>query len=114
MVAWHRSGTADIGLRALGLLLCVIAYLSISHLIAVQSPSPEQAVGAGSFLLAAIGFLSASVGSALTCLGSHLFDPVEISTRWGTGRPVPNDDAPQTHGSSDHDAEGVPRNARLG
>ena len=104
MVAWHRSGMADIGLRTIGLSLCVISYLAIAHLIALQPPPPEQAVGAESFFLAAVGFLSASAGSAMTCLGNHLFDQVEISARWGTGRRIPLDDTPQPLGNTRRDA----------
>ena len=100
MVAWHRSDKADIGLRGIGGLLCVTAYIMITHLIALQPPLPDQTVGAGSLVLATIGFLSASVGSATLCLGHHLFDRVEISARWGTGRLIALDAAPQTHGSA--------------
>lgn len=85
MLAWHRSTTADIGLRAVGLLLCAVAYLAISHLIALQPSLPRQAVDAECFVLAATGFLSATVGSAIACLGHHVFDQVEISARWGSG-----------------------------
>ena len=92
MIAWHRSGTTDIGLRTIGILLCVVAYLAISHLIALRPPPPEQATGAESFVLAAVGFLCASVGSAVTCLGNHLFDQVEISARWRTASVIPGAD----------------------
>lgn len=100
MVAWHGSRGGDIALRAAGLLLCVVAYLATSHLIALQPPLPDQTVGAESFILAAIGFLSASAGSAMLCLGHHLFDRVEISARWGSGRVVPVDDASSPLGAS--------------
>ena len=93
MDAWRRSRRADIGLRAIGVLLCIIAYQAILRLIAIQPLPPEQAHGAEAFFLAAVGFLSASAGSAMTCLGDHLFDRIEISTRWGSGRVIPFDDA---------------------
>lgn len=85
MVAWHRSRKADVGLRALGLCLCAVAYLAITRLIALQPALPEHAVDARYFMLATLGFLAASAGSAMACLGNHLFDQVEISARWGTG-----------------------------
>lgn len=85
MAAWHRSRSADIGIRVLGLLLLIIAYFAISSLIALQPPVPEQTVRTASFILAAVGFLFASAGSAMTILGNHLFDQVEISARWGRG-----------------------------
>lgn len=115
MVAWHGSKGGDIALRAVGVLLCVVAYLATTHLIALQAPLPDQTVGAESFVLAIIGFLCASGGSAMLCLGHHLFDQVEISARWGTGRLIPLDDAPETHWSSDRDADATgPWNARRG
>jgi hypothetical protein len=107
MGAWHRSGTADFGFRIIGLLLCVASYLAVSHLIAIQPPLPDQAVNAESFFLSTIGFLGASAGSAMTCLGNHLFDQVEVSVRWGTGRLIPLEDAPQLHGSTDSDGNGT-------
>ena len=80
MASWHRSRGADIGLRASGLILCGIAYAAIVHLaamhIASQSGDPI-AIG-----LAAIGFLAASSGSAAIILGRHLFDEIEVSSRW--------------------------------
>ena len=99
MVAWHGSRGADLALRAVGVLLCVVAYLAVAHLIALQSPLPDQMVGAESLILAAIGFLFASAGSATLCLGHHLFDRVQISARWGTGRVIPDDHAPSPLGA---------------
>jgi hypothetical protein len=80
MAAWHRSRRADLGLRALGLGLCAVAYFAIARLVALAQPA--QAAGALSFALAAIGFMSASAGSAMTFLGNHLFDEIEVSSRW--------------------------------
>jgi hypothetical protein len=80
MAAWHRSRRADLGLRALGLGLCAVAYLAIARLVAIAQPL--QTAGALAFVLAAIGFLGASAGSAMTLLGNHLFDEIEISAHW--------------------------------
>jgi hypothetical protein len=80
MAAWHRSRRADLGLRALGLGLCVVAYLAISRVVAISQPT--QAAGGLAFALAAVGFVSTSAGSAMTLLGKHLFDEIEISLRW--------------------------------
>lgn len=85
MGAWRRSRMADVELRAIGLLLCAVAYLAISRLMALQPHLPKQSVDTECFVLAAVGFLSATAGSAMAWLGTHLFDQVEISARWGSG-----------------------------
>lgn len=81
MAAWHRSRKADIGLRLSGLFLCGAAYLSLARLIAIAAP--HHAIDAIPYGLATVGFLSASLGSALALLGSHLFDEIEIRGKWG-------------------------------
>jgi len=83
MVAWHRSWTADIGLRLLGLFSCGIAYVALSRLFAMRIPAGLPDILA--LTLAAIGFLSASGGAALTLFGHHLFDQIEVSSRWRKG-----------------------------
>jgi hypothetical protein len=80
MAAWHRSRRADMGLRAAGVLLCCLGGAAIARLVAMRTP--PQTADALAFLLAAIGFLSASAGSAMLFLGSHLFDHIEVSARW--------------------------------
>lgn len=81
MAARHRSWKLDWGLRVLGLICCGIAYAAISHLCAMRpfcrTPAPLA------YALAAIGFVGASAGGALTALGAQLFDPVRVSPRWG-------------------------------
>ena len=84
MVAWHRSRRADIVLRATGLLLCWVSYTAILRLFAMHVP-PQKA-GVLAYGIAAVGFMAASAGSALTILGHHLFDEIEVSARW-RGRP---------------------------
>lgn len=80
MAAWHRSRRADLGLRALGLGLCAVAYLAIARLVAMAQP--PQSAGALAYALAAGGFISADAGSAMALLGNHLFDEIEVSSRW--------------------------------
>lgn len=80
MAAWHRSRRADIGLRVTGLLFCWISYTAFVRLFAMHLPT--QKAGLISYGLAAIGFMAASAGSALTLLGHHLFDEIEVSARW--------------------------------
>lgn len=82
MAAWHRSVKADLGLRVVGLILCGMAYLAIARLFALHPPAPPKSAGALAYGLATIGFLGGSVGGAMTTLGHHLFDEIEISDRW--------------------------------
>jgi hypothetical protein len=83
MAVWHRSWKADIGLRLLGLVGCGVAWAALSHLFAMRPPARSPGVFA--YALAAIGFVSASAGAALTLLGHHLFDEIEVSSRWRRG-----------------------------
>ena len=80
MPARHRLQPVDFGLRAVGALLCCIAYVAIAHLTAMHI-RPRSA-GALAYGLATAGFLGASAGSAMTVLGHHLFDAIEVSQRW--------------------------------
>jgi hypothetical protein len=82
MVAWHRSIKADLGLRFLGLVLCGISFLAVSHLYGLRQAHRGGDPDFLCFGLAAIGFLAASAGGALTCLGNHLFDEVEVPARY--------------------------------
>jgi hypothetical protein len=84
MAAWHRSRRADIVLRATGLLLCWVSYTAISRLVTMHVPPHKADILA--YGIAAVGFMAASGGSALTLLGHHLFDEIEVSARW-RGRP---------------------------
>ncbi|MEG8038677.1 hypothetical protein QP166_04680 [Sphingomonas sp. LR60] len=91
MAAWHRSRRADIVLRATGLLLCWVSYTAIARLVAMHVPPLKAGVLA--YGIAAVGFMAASAGTALTILGHHLFDEVEVSARW-RGRPDLNVSTP--------------------
>lgn len=86
MAKWHHGRCGDLGLRAVGLLLCGMAYLAIHRLCAVQVGA--QAWGTAAFALATLGFSGASAGSALLALGHHLLEPVEVGVRW-RARPDP-------------------------
>ena len=79
MDAWHRSWKVDIGLRLFGLMLCGIAYLAIHRLFAFSFDAHKPGIIA--FALATGGFVSASAGSAMLCLGKHWFDEIEVGAR---------------------------------
>ena len=85
MIAWHRTWKADLGLRVIGLILCALAYAACTRLAALQ----PHAVGVAAFALAATGFLTGSAGAAMTVVGRHLFDEIEISARWRTPELAP-------------------------
>jgi len=61
-------------------MLLVLAALVGRYLFAVADP--QATFRAVNYLLALIGIVSACGGAALTLLGPHLFDQVELSPRW--------------------------------
>jgi len=77
-MAWHRKTAAGPILRSTGAVLLGLASLAARHLFRVPIAAPG-AIDAG---IAALLFVSASAGSALTALGPHLFDRVAVSPRW--------------------------------
>lgn len=87
---WHHDWKTDITLRLCGAVSCGISYLAIDALLASRLADGTLPDGALPFILAAAGFLCASVGSALLALGHHIFDEIQISRRWRT--PSINDD----------------------
>lgn len=89
-MAWHDRKYADPALRLAGLALLCVALLVARHLFAV--PDPQGKVTASAYLLALIGMASACAGAALTVLGRHLFDEVELSARWTIHVPPRRDD----------------------
>ncbi len=80
MASWHRLWKADIDLRISGLILCGLAYLALTCLIAMQGA--RRTAGALAYALATVSFFCASTGTALAMLGKHLLDEVQVSTRW--------------------------------
>lgn len=97
MAAWHRTWRTDLGLRAVGLILCGLAYLAIARLVALPLASrggETFAYGGVAYGLAAVGFLGASAGGILVLCGAHIFDAIIISARWRVGR-QPHDEVPR-------------------
>lgn len=78
MGTWHRSWKASIGLRAVGMALCSLAWAAIARLASY----PPTAPGLIPYLLAGLGVISASAGGALAFLGPRLFTPVRVSAPW--------------------------------
>lgn len=78
----HRVFVCDAVIRTAGLMCMALSMLAIRHLHMMIHTAPRHAAPLPELGLAAIGFLGASLGSALTFLGHHIFDQVEISARW--------------------------------
>jgi len=79
----------DIGLRLGGAALCGLAWLAFRELAALHPSRIHADPGVGALLLAAAGFLCASLGAVLIAQGRHIFDSVEVSERWRTTRMAP-------------------------
>ena len=77
MAAKGRIGT-DIGLRSAGLAMWCLAAL-VGHILFGAGAHAATLVD---YPLAAVGFLAASIGSALVWQGRHLFDQIDLSSRW--------------------------------
>ncbi len=82
MKKWHETRVANIGLRALGIVLVGIGWLfalRLHHMAPITGPRDP---GALMIILSAATFLSASAGSALLFVGPGLWETVEVSERW--------------------------------
>ena len=86
MAKWHRSRRADLGLRALGVLLCGLSYAAFARLAALHILA--HSAGLTAYALATAGFITASSGTAMALLGRHLFDEIQVSARWRRDPPA--------------------------
>ncbi len=81
MRTWAGGWRGDVLLRVAGLMLIGLAAISINMLLrrhGGQRFDPSMAdIG-----LATMGFLGGTCGSAMTALGRHLGDEVEVGERW--------------------------------
>lgn len=90
-MAWHRKNGANLLLRASGAMLLALSYLCGDWLRARAAAGPIDGDPLA-FMLAAATFLSASGGSLLVILGTHIFDQVEVAFPWyRIGRAVARD-----------------------
>lgn len=79
-MAFHERKYANLVLRLTGLVLFGFGALIARHLFGAADPTAKSR--ALPYLLALIGMASTSAGSALAVLGRHLFDQVDLSSRW--------------------------------
>ncbi|MCE7796938.1 hypothetical protein LWE61_10250 [Sphingobium sufflavum] len=124
MTEWHEKLPAKIGVRLCGLALLTSAWSEGLWLRRLVLESGGADATAPQLLLAGVMFLSASVGMALTIVGTGLWEKVTISSRWATSVPIPvsrdmepslfamtadRRDIPQQQGrEKSHDGEGSP------
>ncbi|WP_327754296.1 hypothetical protein VVT58_17610 (plasmid) [Sphingobium sp. SJ10-10] len=81
-MSWYEHLAAKIGLRIAGLILLISAWPEGGLLRKLVMENPTADMNATELLLAALLFLSASGGAALTAMGSRLWEPVKLSARW--------------------------------
>lgn len=82
MTRWHDHWMAKIGLRIAGLMLLASAWPEEGLLHRLVMASPAADMSPAQYLLAALLFLSATAGAALTAMGPRLWKPVTLSARW--------------------------------
>ena len=80
MMARHERKHVELALRLGGISLLALAALVGRHLFAAADPRGKHE--AICYLLALIGMASACAGAALAVLGRHLFDQVDLPSRW--------------------------------
>lgn len=81
MTHWYQHRSAQLGVRVAGLALLATAWME-GHALDRLVTDPIAARGPGALLLAALLFVSASLGMALTIVGPGLWKPVRLSARW--------------------------------
>jgi hypothetical protein len=77
----------DLIIRLGGLGAIALSAVAFAWLYRLVHAVPGREATLGQYLLAAVGFLSASIGSGLLALGRHVHDRIELSERW---RPAPS------------------------
>lgn len=80
MERW-RTRRADRWLRLTGLVLLAVAGAALRWLYLLHVR--PQSAGLLAYALGALAYVGASCGAALVILGRHLFDEMEVSSRWG-------------------------------
>jgi len=78
---WHERPLIKIALRLAGLVLLGCAWWAGSTLLRKYGGMREHPPL--EYLLAVVAVVCAVAGAALTIMGHHLFDQVEVAARWG-------------------------------
>jgi len=95
-MAWHERKYAGAALRLAGLALLALALDLGRHLFAVADPAAKLRPQA--YLLAMLWLISLSAGAALTLVGRHWFDQIELPARWRIHVPPRGRSAKQVSG----------------
>lgn len=82
MIRWYERWPARIGLRLAGLALLACAWAEGSVLHDLVDAGTRSDPTAAQLLVAALLFVSASLGAALAVVGAGLWKPVALSDRW--------------------------------
>jgi hypothetical protein len=82
MSNWYDQPAMGWVLRLGGLALLGISAASVLTLYRMVHAGAMHQATPIELLLALVGFLAASGGSMATVLGRHLFDLVQVSSRW--------------------------------
>lgn len=86
MTVGNRNLRHNLYLRLAGLLLVVIGGLGLKLLYRVVNIPPAHEATITEMVVAAASFLSVTSGTALSVLGTHIFDPVTLSDPWAGPR----------------------------
>jgi hypothetical protein len=86
-MAFHERKYADLALRLAGMLLLGLAVVVGRHLF--DAPDVAAKIRPSAYLLGLVFMTSVSSGAALAVLGHHLFDQVELPSRWTIHDPEP-------------------------
>jgi uncharacterized protein YjeT (DUF2065 family) len=78
IMVWHRTKWADALLRLAGAFVLAIGVTAGLRLFG----SPTRSPSASAYVLALIGFVAVTAGTAMLVLGTHLFDEIPLSPRW--------------------------------
>lgn len=78
----------DLIIRFSGAALIGLALLSARWLVSLVDLGSRHPATPLECCVAAVAFVSTSVGAFMVCDGAHLFDPIDLSSRWqGHGAP---------------------------
>lgn len=97
MTSRHRNLRRDLVIRGMGLLavgVCILAIAFVAHHLAGK---PIGAENGWDLSFTALGFVTGSFGSVAAAYGHHLFDRVEVASRWRQlpkGALIAQDDPP--------------------
>lgn len=82
MANYLKTTMGDVTIRAGGGALLAVSWVAIGALLRLAASVPSAAMTVTGGLLATLGFLAASAGTAGVIVGRHLLDRIEVSSRW--------------------------------